>query len=76
MCLATEERALQEADLSSGSLEIMNLRKVGSKMSLKWALETLSAILGEISQILMLTLQELIIDRCLNLVKEKLLLTS
>lgn len=76
MFLATEQSVLQEADLSSGSLEIMNFRKVGSNISLKWALDILSTILVASSQILMLILQELMMERCLNLVKEKLLLTS
>jgi len=66
--------AWQEADLSSGSTEVINFSSMGSKMSLKWGLVIFWAADSAISQILMFVLQELVTDRFLNLVSAKLLL--
>jgi len=67
---------LQEAALSYGSTDDMNLNSIGSKISLKWGLLILWAAISAISAILMLILHEFITERFLNLVRAKLLLQS
>ena len=59
---------LQEAALSYGSTDDMNLNSIGSKISLKWGLLILWAAISAISAILMLILHEFITERFLNLV--------